>query len=124
MRFADEKKDFNEIIRFPLILPCEIEKSLRAEEVERCHDLEVIARSEPVHSVAPGPHMGNEHAHHHRRQQPVDGPPPTGEERNEGRRDHRSGHYDRKLQTKAGSVTLKVPKLRSMPSRYLPTARQ
>jgi transposase-like protein len=28
------------------------------------------------------------------------------------RRDQRSGSYDRKLQTKAGEVTLKVPKLR------------
>jgi transposase-like protein len=28
------------------------------------------------------------------------------------RRDQRSGSYDRKLQTKAGAVTLKVPKLR------------
>ena len=30
----------------------------------------------------------------------------------EARRDQRSGSYDRKLQTKAGEVTLKVPKLR------------
>ena len=33
-------------------------------------------------------------------------------ERSEGRRDHRSGHYERKLQTRAGEVTLKVPRLR------------
>ncbi len=33
-------------------------------------------------------------------------------ERGEGRRDHRSGHYKRKLQTGAGEVTLKVPRLR------------
>ncbi len=33
-------------------------------------------------------------------------------ERGEGRRDHRSGHYQRKLHTKAGEVTLKVPRLR------------
>ena len=33
-------------------------------------------------------------------------------ERNEARRDYRSGHYERKLATKAGEVTLKVPKLR------------
>src|SRR5260370_10270954 len=33
-------------------------------------------------------------------------------ERTQARRDQRSGSYDRKLQTKAGSVTLKVPKLR------------
>ena len=32
-----------------------------------------------------------------------------------GRRDYRSGHYDRRLETKAGSVNLKVPKLRSIP---------
>lgn len=36
-------------------------------------------------------------------------------ERSQGRRDHRSGHYERKLGTRAGEVTLKVPKLRSMP---------
>lgn len=36
-------------------------------------------------------------------------------ERNEGRRDYRSGHYDRRLETKAGPVNLRVPKLRSMP---------
>src|SRR5262245_49615710 len=33
-------------------------------------------------------------------------------ERNEARRDTRAGHYERKLQTKAGEVRLKVPKLR------------
>src|SRR5512142_1751419 len=33
-------------------------------------------------------------------------------ERNEARRDTRAGHYERKLQTKAGEVQLKVPKLR------------
>ena len=33
-------------------------------------------------------------------------------ERSEGRRDYRSGHYERSLQTKAGHVKLKVPKLR------------
>src|SRR5216683_140364 len=33
-------------------------------------------------------------------------------ERTAARRDQRSGSYDRKLQTKAGAVTLKVPKLR------------
>jgi len=33
-------------------------------------------------------------------------------ERTEGRRDTRAGHYERKLQTKAGEVELKVPKLR------------
>jgi transposase-like protein len=33
-------------------------------------------------------------------------------ERSEARRDLRSGSYERKLQTKAGSVTLKIPKLR------------
>ena len=33
-------------------------------------------------------------------------------ERSEERRDYRSGHYERQLQTKAGEVTLKVPKLR------------
>ena len=36
-------------------------------------------------------------------------------ERSEGRRDYRSGHYDRKLETKAGRVNLKVPKLRNVP---------
>ena len=35
-------------------------------------------------------------------------------ERTEGRRDTRAGTYERKLQTKAGEVTLKVPKLRQM----------
>jgi transposase-like protein len=33
-------------------------------------------------------------------------------ERSEERRDYRSGHYERQLHTKAGEVTLKVPKLR------------
>jgi putative transposase len=33
-------------------------------------------------------------------------------ERTEARRDTRAGHYERQLETKAGSVTLKVPKLR------------
>jgi putative transposase len=32
--------------------------------------------------------------------------------RSDARRDYRSGHYERKLHTKAGEVTLKVPKLR------------
>ena len=36
-------------------------------------------------------------------------------ERTDARRDTRSGHYQRKLQTKAGEVTLKVPRLRSLP---------
>ena len=34
-------------------------------------------------------------------------------ERSEGRKDTRAGHYGRKLQTKAGEVELKVPKLRA-----------
>jgi putative transposase len=34
-------------------------------------------------------------------------------ERSEERRDYRSGHYERQLHTKAGEVTLKVPKLRA-----------
>ena len=33
-------------------------------------------------------------------------------ERSQERKDYRSGHYERQLQTKAGEVTLKVPKLR------------
>lgn len=33
-------------------------------------------------------------------------------ERTQARKDFRSGSYSRKLQTKAGEVTLKVPKLR------------
>src|SRR5260370_4709758 len=33
-------------------------------------------------------------------------------ERTQARRDQRSGSYERQLQTKAGAVTLKVPKLR------------
>lgn len=36
-------------------------------------------------------------------------------ERSAQRLDTRAGHYPRKLQTKAGEVTLKVPKLRSLP---------
>ena len=35
-----------------------------------------------------------------------------GHSRTQARRDQRAGSYDRKLQTKAGEVTLKVPKLR------------
>ena len=38
-------------------------------------------------------------------------------ERSEARRDTRAGHYERKLQTKAGEVRLKVPKLGRRPSR-------
>jgi len=34
-------------------------------------------------------------------------------ERSEAHKDYRSGHYERKLHTRAGEVTLKVPKLRS-----------
>lgn len=36
-------------------------------------------------------------------------------ERNPERRDTRAGYYERKLETKAGEVTLKVPKLRTLP---------
>jgi len=36
-------------------------------------------------------------------------------ERSEGRKDTRAGHYTRKLTTKAGEVSLKVPKLRTLP---------
>jgi putative transposase len=36
-------------------------------------------------------------------------------ERSEGRKDTRAGSYERHLQTKAGEVSLKVPKLRSLP---------
>jgi transposase-like protein len=36
-------------------------------------------------------------------------------ERSPDRRDTRAGHYKRKLGTKAGEVTLQVPKLRSLP---------
>jgi putative transposase len=36
-------------------------------------------------------------------------------ERSPERMDTRAGHYERKLETKAGEVTLKVPKLRSLP---------
>ena len=34
-------------------------------------------------------------------------------ERTEARRDSRAGHYERKLQTKAGEVKLRIPKLRT-----------
>src|ERR1700756_4445334 len=34
-------------------------------------------------------------------------------ERNKARRDPRAGHYERKLQTKAGEVKLRIPKLRT-----------
>jgi Transposase, Mutator family len=37
-------------------------------------------------------------------------------ERTEARKDTRAGSYQRHLQTKAGDVTLKVPKLRNLPS--------
>src|ERR1041385_6952096 len=33
-------------------------------------------------------------------------------ERSDARRDTRAGHYERKLQTKAGEVKLRIPKLR------------
>jgi putative transposase len=36
-------------------------------------------------------------------------------ERRDERKDTRAGHYTRKLETQAGQVTLKVPKLRSLP---------
>ncbi len=36
-------------------------------------------------------------------------------ERNPERVDTRAGHYERRLHTKAGEVTLKVPKLRKLP---------
>jgi transposase-like protein len=36
-------------------------------------------------------------------------------ERTEGRKDTRAGHYRRKLHTKSGEVTLKMPKLRNLP---------
>jgi putative transposase len=36
-------------------------------------------------------------------------------EHSEARTDTRAGHYERKLQTQAGEVTLKVPKLRTIP---------
>jgi putative transposase len=36
-------------------------------------------------------------------------------ERSADRRDTRAGHYERKLETKAGEVKLRVPKLRSLP---------
>jgi len=38
-------------------------------------------------------------------------------ERSPERLDTRSGHYDRKLATKAGEVVLKIPRLRSLLSR-------
>ena len=38
-------------------------------------------------------------------------------ERTAARRDQRSGSYDRKLQTQAGEVRLKIPKLRRQTSR-------
>jgi transposase-like protein len=34
-------------------------------------------------------------------------------ERSQARRDTRAGHYERKLQTKAGEVSLRIPKLRT-----------
>ena len=39
----------------------------------------------------------------------------TSEEGAEGRKDTRASSYERQLQTKAGEVSLKVPKLRSLP---------
>ena len=36
-------------------------------------------------------------------------------ERSAGRRDYRAGSYERKLHTRAGEVTLKMPKLRKLP---------
>src|ERR1035438_5774051 len=36
-------------------------------------------------------------------------------ERTEGRKDTRAGSYDRHLHTKAGDVTLTIPKLRTLP---------
>ena len=36
-------------------------------------------------------------------------------ERTDARKDTRAGSYPRKLQTKAGEVTLKVPRLRNLP---------
>jgi len=36
-------------------------------------------------------------------------------ERSADRADTRAGHYERRLHTKAGEVTLKVPKLRTLP---------
>jgi putative transposase len=36
-------------------------------------------------------------------------------ERTEGRKDTRAGHYQRKLHTKSGEVTVKMPKLRNLP---------
>jgi putative transposase len=37
------------------------------------------------------------------------------------RADRRAGHYERKLETKAGEVTLRVPKLRKLPLKLTPT---
>lgn len=37
-------------------------------------------------------------------------------ERTESRADTRAGHYTRKLTTKAGEVSLRVPKLRKLPT--------
>ena len=36
-------------------------------------------------------------------------------EQTEGREDTRAGSYDRQLHTRAGEVTLQIPKLRSLP---------
>ena len=36
-------------------------------------------------------------------------------ERNEARRGYRSGHYDRKLTTTSGDVTLHMPRLKGIP---------
>ena len=41
-------------------------------------------------------------------------------ERTEGRKDTRAGSYDRQLHTKAGEVTLQVPKLRILSSGAMP----
>ena len=50
-------------------------------------------------------------------------------ERSEARRDTRAGHYERKLQTKVGEVSLRIPKLRTQTfrdgdHRALPAARE
>jgi transposase-like protein len=39
-------------------------------------------------------------------------------ERSECRQDYRSGHYERELHSKAGDVTLRVPKLRKLRSEH------
>jgi len=39
----------------------------------------------------------------------------SGNERTEARKDTRAGSYQQQLHTKAGEVTLKVPKLRTLP---------